>query len=337
MKRINEKELQKSLHSLISDPSRILKSDTGKRLQILSPGTLNLFEGPDFRDAAILIEGIVRVGDIEFHRKSSEWDSHGHSADENYNNVILHIVCENNKNLNKGFETLIIPETDILNNISFEEKNDSSADAVTLEELQHYALVRLLRKTSEAQKVLNQNHLMNTLAILTNDYIKKYNAKRRRPSYTDERLEKISESIPDSEIRSVIDNIYNGVSLSIPDIMAKIIKTKIYDEGPHLRREIILNSVLPLMLCIADEKSRIDLFLWYWSTSSLNQYGVLKRKFPDIPQNYIWQQQGMLEYIRMYGRKKNIVSESVQNYGFAQILSFYKLGNAPFHTTDIEK
>jgi hypothetical protein len=336
MKKINEKILQRSLHNIISDPSIVWQTFENNRLQILSPGNINLFEGPDFTDAAILINGTVRVGDIEFHRKSSEWNAHNHSNDTNFDNVILHIVCDYNSDLKKDFQTLIISEDKIINNFENINTDEKKSSINTLEELQHYALVRLLRKTSESQKILNQNDLFDTLKILTNNYIKNYNSKRRRPAYTSERLKNITLAIDESEIKKTIDDMSHDKFISIPDTMAKLLKTKIYDEGPHLRREIILNSILPLMLCISNEKSRIDLFLWYWSTPSLNQYGLLKRKFPEIPQNYIWQQQGMLEYIRLYGKKQNIVSESIKTYGFAEILSFYKMGNSPFETTKEE-
>lgn len=336
MKKISENVLQRSLHSLLSDPSKIYSSVNNNRLQILSPGSLNHHEGPDFKDSAVLINGTIRVGDIEFHRKSSEWFSHNHNDDVKYENVILHIVCENDKIIENNFDTLIIDEKILLNNLNDIEKSEAQNNVFSLEELQHYSLVRLLRKTANSQNVINRNDLDASLKLLADDYLIRYFSRRRRPTYNAERLKTLSENILQSKILQVLEQLDKSEHLSIPDTMSEILKSKISDEGPHLRREIILNAVLPMMLCLADEKSRIDLFLWYWSTPALNQYGVLKRKFPDLPQNYIWQQQGMLEYIKLYGKKQNVVAESIKTYGFAQVLSFYQMGNSPFRTIDDE-
>jgi hypothetical protein len=87
-----------------------------------------------------------------------------------------------------------------------------------------------------------------------------------------------------------------------------------------------LNSILPLAICLANEESRIDLFHWYWSTPALHQYGLLTRRFKNLPQNYLWQQQGLLEYLYEYGKKTNVIAELIKDYGFAEILSFYKHG-----------
>lgn len=334
MKQIDEKTLQKSVHNYLSNPQKIFKTVSGKRLQILSPGNINIFEGPDFKDSAFLIDGTLRVGDSEFHRKSSDWNNHNHQNDKNYKNVVLHVVfTEDKKIINEEFETLILGEEIIIENIANLISNDTNSEIVTLEELQHYSLLRLLRKTSEAQRILNANNLQKALYLLTDDFLKRYISRRKRPAYNEERLNKILNGIYKSIAMEFLEKLEKKVQVSIPDFMIKLLKTKIFDEGPHLRREILLNAVLPLSLCLANESARIDLFLWYWSTPSLNQYGILNRKFSGLPQNYIWQQQGMLEFMKQYGKKQNIVAESIRNYGFAEVLSFYKLGNSPFKST----
>jgi len=123
----------------------------------------------------------------------------------------------------------------------------------------------------------------------------------------------------------------------VPDVIQTLIRNKILDEGAHLRRELILNCVLPLSLCLAGEEARISLFLWFWSTPALHPYGLLNRRFKELPQNFLWQQQGMLEYIREHGRKGNVVSEAIKEYGFGEILSFYRLGRSPFREKVIEE
>jgi hypothetical protein len=88
-----------------------------------------------------------------------------------------------------------------------------------------------------------------------------------------------------------------------------------------------------MAFCVANEEKRIDLFLWYWATPALFAYGLLTRRFPNIPQHFLWQQQGMLEYIKDYGKKPGMVAEkeTIKSYGFAEILSFYKVAGLSMH------
>jgi len=68
----------------------------GESIAILSPGVLNLNQGPDFFDAQVRIDGTLWVGTVELHLKTSHWKDHGHGTDPAYNNVILHVVLEHN-------------------------------------------------------------------------------------------------------------------------------------------------------------------------------------------------------------------------------------------------
>ncbi len=69
-----------------------LRSAEGKRIEILSPGTLNADTGPDFINARIRIGNTLFLGDVEIHCDASGWRSHGHDRDPHYNRVILHVV-----------------------------------------------------------------------------------------------------------------------------------------------------------------------------------------------------------------------------------------------------
>ncbi|MBI5326337.1 MAG: DUF2851 family protein [Ignavibacteriae bacterium] len=327
---INEKKLQTGVHHLLSDPTRIYTTLSGKRLQVLSPGRLNVHEGPDFIDVALLLQGNVIVGDAEYHIKSSNWELHNHSADEKYNSVVLHIVSEYDVKQSIPIETLILKKEEIIKaseDNSFEIK---MPDVFPIEELQQFALIRLLRKTSDAKKVLNQHELDSAFMIIAGEFLNKYFNRRKRPVYTSERLEQLLQSLTSSHVFDLLKSLSEGKELHIPDMMQMLIKTKITDEGAHLRRELVFNSVLPLALSLANEESRINLFLWYWSTPALHSYGILKRRFKDFPQNFIWQQQGMLEYIRNYGSKTIVISDVIKDYGFAEVLDFYFLGGSPY-------
>lgn len=66
-------------------------------IEILNPGTRNTDAGPDFFNASIKIGKTLWAGNVEVHVQSSDWITHGHQNDQSYNNVILHVVLNNNK------------------------------------------------------------------------------------------------------------------------------------------------------------------------------------------------------------------------------------------------
>ncbi len=323
--KIPERELQKSVHRALSDPAKIFSTEGGERLQVLSPGRLNVHSGPDFRDAALFFRGSVVVGDIEFHRKTSDWIAHGHTSDPAYSDVVLHAALEIDRDVPGNFHVLKLPEEQIREYLSEKAELKSGSTASELADLQHFALIRLLRRSSEASKILDRSDLESAFLEMVNDFIDRYSSRRKRPVYDDERLRKIIEHSRKSPAFDFLKSIEAGAKPPVFDEMAKILKTKIYDEGAHLRREIIMNCAMPLAVAMAGESIRANLFLWYWSAPSLSRYGKLTRRFPDIPQDYLWQQQGMLEYLREYGSKQ-AVSDFMRDYGFARALSFYKYG-----------
>lgn len=71
----------------------------GRKVDILNKGILNNNDGPDFSQAKIKIEDTIWAGNIEIHVKSSDWKKHKHQLDPAYNNVILHVVWENDSDI----------------------------------------------------------------------------------------------------------------------------------------------------------------------------------------------------------------------------------------------
>lgn len=74
-----------------------LQTTEGEKLEIIAPGTLNSDSGPDFFNAKIRIGDTIWAGNIEIHQKSSHWYIHQHQTDGAYDNVILHVVEQNDK------------------------------------------------------------------------------------------------------------------------------------------------------------------------------------------------------------------------------------------------
>jgi hypothetical protein len=72
-----------------------LKTTQNNQVVIHHPGVYHELAGPDFFNAQIEIDGQKWAGNIEIHVKSSDWYLHNHERDPAYNNVILHVVWEN--------------------------------------------------------------------------------------------------------------------------------------------------------------------------------------------------------------------------------------------------
>lgn len=87
-------------------PSNLATVDD-RTLSILKTGYLNPNEGPDFLEATILLDEVKWVGSIELHVKSSDWNLHKHDKNPNYENVILHVVWENDKQIKRANGELI--------------------------------------------------------------------------------------------------------------------------------------------------------------------------------------------------------------------------------------
>lgn len=71
-----------------------LQTTEGEDLLLLQPGQLNHNQGPDFINARIKVGKTTLAGSIELHIRTSDWYKHRHDEDDNYNNVILHVVYQ---------------------------------------------------------------------------------------------------------------------------------------------------------------------------------------------------------------------------------------------------
>ncbi|MBM2825759.1 MAG: hypothetical protein HW402_1423 [Dehalococcoidales bacterium] len=73
-----------------------LVTEDNEPIEIIYPGRINDNQGADFCDAVIARRMGIMKGDIEIHRKSSDWRTHRHHHDASYNRVILHVVMQHN-------------------------------------------------------------------------------------------------------------------------------------------------------------------------------------------------------------------------------------------------
>ena len=91
---INEKLLAFLWKNQLFD-AKDLKTTQGDSIRIYHPGKENGHAGADFQEAKICIDSLDWVGSVELHVHSSDWHAHTHENDPSYENVILHVVWQN--------------------------------------------------------------------------------------------------------------------------------------------------------------------------------------------------------------------------------------------------
>jgi hypothetical protein len=143
-------------------------------IAILKKGDWNSNQGPDFINGKIKISNTTWAGNIELHVRSSEWQQHQHSTDKNYDNIILHVVWENDLPI-KDKNGTPIPTLEMKNRIATTllkhyqvlmlhkgfvpcENHLQKASTITWQNWKHRLLVERLEK----KVALVQAHLRNT-------------------------------------------------------------------------------------------------------------------------------------------------------------------------------
>ena len=146
-----------------------LQTTAGETIQIFFPGNYNTDQGPDFNDAKIKIGTTIWAGNVELHLRSSDWKKHNHHHDKNYDNVILHVVWEDDfpdynipvlKLNNRIAKILLQRYEELMNTKGFIpcEKIIASIKPIVLHSWKERLLAeRLIRKSAIVETFLNQN------------------------------------------------------------------------------------------------------------------------------------------------------------------------------------
>jgi hypothetical protein len=151
-----------------------LTTVAGEPVSIVFPGQYNTNQGPDFSDAKIKIDKTTWAGSVELHIKTSDWDKHKHQTDKNYNNVILHVVWEDDTSTSSVLKNelpvlelkdrvsklLLQRYEELMNASSFIpcEKSITNVKDITWKSWKDRLLVeRLLRKSAIVETYLGQN------------------------------------------------------------------------------------------------------------------------------------------------------------------------------------
>ena len=75
-------------------PLTTLKTSKNEAIEVIRPGIHNQHDGPDFLQAELKIGTLLWAGSVEIHLKSSDWYRHQHQSNKAYDNVVLHVVWE---------------------------------------------------------------------------------------------------------------------------------------------------------------------------------------------------------------------------------------------------
>lgn len=146
-----------------------LQTTEGDQVEVVSTGYRNTNSGPDFLEAKIQIGDKLWAGHVEIHVKSSDWNRHGHQTDKAYQNVILHVVYENDTKANdlptlelKGRfnETLFSQYQAFISSknwIPCEKSIDRVPVFTRLSWLDRMAVERLESKSGNVTKILESN------------------------------------------------------------------------------------------------------------------------------------------------------------------------------------
>jgi len=84
-----------------------LCTEEGEPVAVFATGFHNKHAGPDFVQARVKIDGMEWVGCVELHIYGSDWEAHRHADDAAYENVVLHVVWENDKPARRADGSLI--------------------------------------------------------------------------------------------------------------------------------------------------------------------------------------------------------------------------------------
>lgn len=155
------------------DTSNLLTTNK-EVITIINSGQHNTDAGPDFFNAKVKIASTTWAGNIEIHINSSDWLAHKHQHDKAYENVVLHVVFNDDKIIydvnNNPIPTLELK--DLINSelITKNQQLQASKDWIACQNqiegvdeftiktwLNRLAIERLERKSEEIQTALQQN------------------------------------------------------------------------------------------------------------------------------------------------------------------------------------
>ncbi|MES2763680.1 MAG: DUF2851 family protein [Bacteroidota bacterium] len=186
-------------------------------IEIISIGEHNQDSGPDFFNSKVRINGILLVGNVEIHIKTSDWLKHNHQQDKAYDNLILHVVYEHDKELfqNEQFNVSVLELKDHIKPSLLAQYNElqlskqsvacgksinTVSDIVWSSWMDRMAITRIEQKTAYIEHLFEyskQNHEDALYILLCRNFGFKIN---------NDAFELLGKSVPYSLLKRYADN-----------------------------------------------------------------------------------------------------------------------------------
>ena len=294
-----------------------LKTSAGESLSITNSGQYLQLAGPDFFNAQIIIGNQKWAGNIEIHLKASDWYLHHHENDSNYDNVILHVVWENDaavfrknnseipvlelkyyvsKEILENYNSLTSPKSWI-----FCEKELRSIDGFLMKNWQERLFFeRLERKANPIEQLLKETNF-DWEAVLFCLLAKNFGLNTNGPAFM-----KMAKSIPFSVIR------------------------KESFEAENL--EALLFGILGLLdvekedVYFSDLKFRYNYLFHKYQLEQ--QYFESVQFFKHRPDNFPTIR--LSQFSNLYFHRKNLFSELISAKSLKEIYSIFEVSASPY-------
>ncbi|PLX02678.1 MAG: DUF2851 domain-containing protein [Marinilabiliales bacterium] len=227
--------------------SPMLKTTNNQDITIINQGRQNHDSGPDFFNARIKINGQIWAGNVEIHVKSSDWEKHGHNHDDNYDNIILHVVFVNDMII-KRKSGEIIPCLEISGHFdekminiyeNFMASKTWIACANSISNVNHFEIHSWLDKLGVERLEIKSNNFIKQLEETKNDFQQLFYQKLSRAfgfNTNSQAFEMMASILPFSTLKKCLNN-----QLQIEALLfgqAGFLNNEFHDEYPNqLKRE----------------------------------------------------------------------------------------------------
>lgn len=186
-------------------------------IEIITIGEHNQDSGPDFFNSKIKINDILLVGNVELHIKTSDWLKHNHQNDKAYDNIVLHVVYEHDKELpqNEQFNVSVLELKKYIkpslleqyNQLQFSKQTIACGKSISIVSdivwkawLDRLAITRIEQKTKYIEHLFDftqQNHEDALYILLCRNFGFKIN---------NDAFELLGKSLPYSVLKKYTDN-----------------------------------------------------------------------------------------------------------------------------------
>lgn len=150
----------------------------GDKITVISQGFANKNAGPDFYNCKLIIKEIEWHGTVEVHYKSSDWNHHAHAENKAYNNVVLHLVWDNDADIWREDGTQI-PTLELKNRIDpvlitkYKSLIDNSLEipcANLVSDVDDFFVLSMLEKTIVERLETKSKLILDLLYLSKNDW-----------------------------------------------------------------------------------------------------------------------------------------------------------------------